>query len=59
MDGPGHQGSEYRQRVEGWRVKGRVSLPLTPGVRSGRYGRLTVVESPDAEMTNVPAAVEL
>jgi hypothetical protein len=28
-------------------------------VREGRYGRLTVVESPEAEIVNVPAAVEL
>jgi hypothetical protein len=28
-------------------------------VHEGRYGRLTVVESPDAEIENAPAAVEL
>ena len=33
--------------------------PAPPGVCESRYGKLTVVESPDAEIVNVPAAAEL
>ena len=38
---------------------GGGTLVPPPGLREGRYGRLTVVESPEAEIVNVPVAVEL
>jgi hypothetical protein len=38
---------------------GGGALAHPPGVCEGRYGKLTVVESPDAEIVKVPDAVEL
>ena len=38
---------------------GGGALAPPPGVREGRYGRLTVVESPEVEIVKVPDAVDV